>query len=107
MDDQDGLYWSSNMLQAVDTRAQYLDLDQTLQGDQYAMIRDLYLQRKAFQIAEKRATQLMYLSLMMTQKIRQMRMKTLKDEIKVLLGLRVGQYLDFDHTYSMMNKVII
>lgn len=78
MDDQDGLYWSSNMLQAVDTRAQYLDLDQTLQGDQYAMIRDLYLQRKAFQIAEKRATQLMYLSLMMTQKIRQMRMKTLK-----------------------------
>ena len=71
------------------------------------MIRDLYLQRKAFQIAEKRATQLMYLSLMMTQKIRQMRIKTLKDEIKVLLGLRVGQYLDFDHTYSMMNKVII
>ncbi|MCU4334756.1 VacJ family lipoprotein [Acinetobacter pittii] len=54
MDDQDGLYWSSNMLQAVDTRAQYLDLDQTLQGDQYAMIRDLYLQRKAFQIAEKK-----------------------------------------------------
>ncbi|MCU4444202.1 VacJ family lipoprotein [Acinetobacter pittii] len=54
MDDQEGLYWSSNMLQAVDTRAQYLDLDQTLQGDQYAMIRDLYLQRKAFQIAEKK-----------------------------------------------------
>lgn len=54
MDDQDGLYWSSNLLQAVDTRAQYLDLDQTLQGDQYAMIRDLYLQRKAFQIAEKK-----------------------------------------------------
>lgn len=78
MDDQEGLYWSSNMLQAVDTRAQYLDLDQTLQGDQYAMIRDLYLQRKAFQIAEKRATQLMYLSLMMTQKIHQMRIKTLK-----------------------------
>ncbi|EOQ61689.1 hypothetical protein F935_02459 [Acinetobacter calcoaceticus ANC 3811] len=54
MDDQEGLYWSSNVLQAVDTRAQYLDLDQTLQGDQYAMIRDLYLQRKAFQIAEKK-----------------------------------------------------
>jgi len=54
LDDQDGLYWSSNLLQAIDTRAQYLDLDQTLQGDQYAMIRDLYLQRKAFQIAEKK-----------------------------------------------------
>lgn len=66
------------MLQAVDTRAQYLDLDQTLQGDQYAMIRDLYLQRKAFQIAEKRVTQLMYLSLMMIQKIHLMRIKTLK-----------------------------
>lgn len=78
MDDQEGLYWSSNMLQAVDTRAQYLDLDQTLQGDQYAMIRDLYLQRKAFQIAEKRVTQLMYLSLMMIQKIHLMRIKTLK-----------------------------
>jgi Surface lipoprotein len=48
------LYWSTNVLQAVDTRAQYLDLDQTIQGDQYAMIRDLYLQRKAFQIAEKK-----------------------------------------------------
>jgi phospholipid-binding lipoprotein MlaA len=54
MDNQDGLYWSTNVLQAVDTRAQYLDLDQTIQGDQYAMIRDLYLQRKAFQIAEKK-----------------------------------------------------
>ncbi|MFX6439262.1 MlaA family lipoprotein, partial [Acinetobacter baumannii] len=49
-----GLYWSTNVLQAIDTRAQYLDLDQTIQGDQYAMIRDLYLQRKAFQIAEKK-----------------------------------------------------
>ncbi|HEM7451724.1 VacJ family lipoprotein [Acinetobacter nosocomialis] len=54
MDNQDGLYWSTNVLQAIDTRAQYLDLDQTIQGDQYAMIRDLYLQRKAFQIAEKK-----------------------------------------------------
>lgn len=54
LDDQDGLYWSSNVLQAIDTRAQYLDIDQTLQGDQYAMLRDLYLQRKAFEIAEKK-----------------------------------------------------
>lgn len=41
-------------------RAQYLDLDQTIQGDQYAMIRDLYLQRKAFQIAEKKVIRQMY-----------------------------------------------
>lgn len=66
MDNQDGLYWSTNVLQAIDTRAQYLDLDQTIQGDQYAMIRDLYLQRKAFQIAEKKVIQQTYLLLMMT-----------------------------------------
>ena len=66
MDDQDGMYWSTNLLQAVDTRAQYLDLDQTIQGDQYAMIRDLYLQRKAFQIAEKKVIRQMCLLLMMT-----------------------------------------
>lgn len=66
MDDQDGLYWSTNLLQAVDTRAQYLDLDQTIQGDQYAMIRDLYLQRKAFQIAEKKVIRQMCLLSMMT-----------------------------------------
>ncbi len=55
MDDQDGLYWSTNMLQAIDTRAQVLDIEQILQGDKYAVIRDLYLQRKNFQIAEKKA----------------------------------------------------
>ncbi|MCU4413473.1 VacJ family lipoprotein [Acinetobacter sp. WU_MDCI_Axc73] len=54
MEDQDGLYWSTNMLQAIDTRAQVLDIEQILQGDKYAVIRDLYLQRKNFQIAEKK-----------------------------------------------------
>lgn len=54
LDDHDGLYWSSNVLQAVDTRSQILDIEQVLQGDKYAVIRDLYLQRKAFQIAEKK-----------------------------------------------------
>lgn len=54
MDDQDGLYWSTNVLQAIDTRAQVLDIEQILQGDKYALIRDLYLQRKNFQIAEKK-----------------------------------------------------
>ena len=42
------------MLQAIDTRAQVLDIEQILQGDKYALIRDLYLQRKNFQIAEKK-----------------------------------------------------
>lgn len=54
LDDQDGLYWSGNVLQAVDIRSQVLDVESVLQGDKYAMIRDLYLQRKSFQIAEKK-----------------------------------------------------
>ena len=54
MEDQDGLYYSTNALQVVDTRAQVLDIEETLKGDKYAMIRDIYLQRKSFQIADKR-----------------------------------------------------
>ncbi|MFW2056367.1 VacJ family lipoprotein [Acinetobacter haemolyticus] len=54
LDDQDGIYWSTNVLQAIDTRSQILDIEETLRGDKYSMIRDFYLQRKAFQIAEKR-----------------------------------------------------
>lgn len=54
LDDQEGIYWSTNVLQAVDARSQILDIEESLKGDKYAMIRDFYLQRKAFQIAEKR-----------------------------------------------------
>ena len=53
LDDQKGIYWSTNLLQAVDARSQILDIEESLKGDKYAMIRDFYLQRKAFQIAEK------------------------------------------------------
>ncbi|OFW43502.1 MAG: VacJ family lipoprotein [Acinetobacter sp. GWC1_38_13] len=53
LDDQQGIYWSTNVLQAIDARAQVLDIEESLKGDKYAMIRDFYLQRKAFQIAEK------------------------------------------------------
>ncbi|EXB45547.1 vacJ like lipofamily protein [Acinetobacter baumannii 146457] len=54
LDDQDGIYWSTNVLQAVDARSQILDIEESLKGDKYSMIRDFYLQRKAFQISEKR-----------------------------------------------------
>ncbi|KXZ69858.1 MlaA family lipoprotein [Acinetobacter venetianus] len=54
LDDQEGIYWSTNVLQAIDARSQILDIEESLQGDKYSMIRDFYLQRKAFQIAEKR-----------------------------------------------------
>jgi phospholipid-binding lipoprotein MlaA len=54
LDDQQGIYWSTNVLQAVDARSQILDIEESLKGDKYSMIRDFYLQRKSFQIAEKR-----------------------------------------------------
>ncbi|ENW06666.1 MlaA family lipoprotein [Acinetobacter beijerinckii] len=54
LDDQDGILWSTNVLQAIDARSQILDIEESLKGDKYAMIRDFYLQRKAFQIAEKK-----------------------------------------------------
>ncbi|RZF50146.1 VacJ family lipoprotein [Acinetobacter halotolerans] len=54
LDDQDGIYWSTNLLQVVDARSQILEVEESLKGDRYSMIRDFYLQRKAFQIAEKR-----------------------------------------------------
>lgn len=37
----------------IDARSQYLDLESALQGDRYAAMRDIYLQRKSFEIAEK------------------------------------------------------
>jgi phospholipid-binding lipoprotein MlaA len=54
LDDQEGILWSTNVLQAIDARSQILDIEESLKGDKYAMIRDFYLQRKAFQIAEKK-----------------------------------------------------
>ena len=54
LDDQDGLYWGEIAWRGVDTRASLLDLDSVLQGDQYAALRDIYLQRKSFEIAKKR-----------------------------------------------------
>ncbi|OFE43154.1 VacJ family lipoprotein [Acinetobacter towneri] len=54
LDDNDRLYWSEQVMRGVDTRSQLLDVEQVLQGDKYAAIRDIYLQRKNFEIAEKK-----------------------------------------------------
>lgn len=54
LDDNDRLYWSEQVMRGVDTRSQLLDVEQALQGDKYAAIRDIYLQRKNFEIAEKK-----------------------------------------------------
>ncbi|TCB32336.1 VacJ family lipoprotein [Acinetobacter sp. ANC 4910] len=51
--DNDGLYWSDQLLRGIDARAQILDVEDVLQGDRYAAIRDIYLQRKNFEIAQK------------------------------------------------------
>lgn len=54
LDDHDGLYWGEIAWRGVDTRARLLDLENVLQGDKYAAMRDIYLQRKNFEIAQKR-----------------------------------------------------
>ena len=41
-------------MRGLDTRSQILDVEKVLQGDKYAAIRDIYLQRKNFEIAEKK-----------------------------------------------------
>lgn len=52
--DDDAIGWGNAMVGGIDTRSQYLDLDGSLQGDRYAALRDIYLQRKSFEIAELR-----------------------------------------------------
>lgn len=47
-------YWADQTLRAVDARSQLLDLESVLQGDKYSAMRDIYLQRKNFVIAEKK-----------------------------------------------------
>ena len=54
LEDHDGLYWADQSLRGIDARSQILDIEDVLQGDKYAAIRDIYLQRKNFAIAEKK-----------------------------------------------------
>lgn len=54
LEDYDELYWGEQVLRGIDARSQLLDIEDVLQGDKYAAIRDIYLQRKSFSIAEKK-----------------------------------------------------
>ena len=54
LEDHDGLYWSEQVLRGIDARSQLLEIEDVLQGDKYSAIRDIYLQRKNFSIAEKK-----------------------------------------------------
>lgn len=55
-DDYPSLYWSDLGLAAIDLRSNLIDMESGLQGDRYSAIRDIYLQRKKFLIAEKKGT---------------------------------------------------
>lgn len=50
----DKIYWSYNAVDGIDARAQFLELDSIVQGDQYAALRDVYLQRRNYEIATRR-----------------------------------------------------
>lgn len=54
LEDNDRLYYSEQFLRGIDSRSHILDLEEALQGDKYAAIRDIYLQRKNFEIAQKK-----------------------------------------------------
>lgn len=54
LEDHDGLYWGDQVWRAIDTRSEILDVEDVLTGDRYAQIRDIYLQRTNYLIAEKK-----------------------------------------------------
>ncbi|USI85770.1 VacJ family lipoprotein [Acinetobacter johnsonii] len=54
LEDEEGLYWGEQTLRGIDVRSQLIDIEGAIQGDKYSSIRDIYLQRKNFIIAEKK-----------------------------------------------------
>lgn len=54
LEDEEGLYWAEQSLRGIDVRSQLIDIEGAIQGDKYSSIRDIYLQRKNFIIAEKK-----------------------------------------------------
>ena len=54
LENEEGLYWAEQTLRGIDVRSQLMDIEGAIQGDKYSSIRDIYLQRKNFIIAEKK-----------------------------------------------------
>ena len=54
LENEEGLYWAEQTLHGIDVRSQLIDIEGAIQGDKYSSIRDIYLQRKNFIIAEKK-----------------------------------------------------
>ncbi|MEE1122230.1 MAG: VacJ family lipoprotein, partial [Acinetobacter pseudolwoffii] len=50
-------YWTDQFWRAIDNRSEILDGEGVLTGDRYAQIRDIYLQRTNYAIAEKKGTE--------------------------------------------------
>lgn len=48
---QNSTYWGLNLLQGVDARSRFIGVEDLVQGDQYALLRDLYLQRRQYLIS--------------------------------------------------------
>ena len=54
LENEEGLYWAEQTLRGIDVRSQLIDIEGAIHGDKYSSIRDIYLQRKNFIIAEKK-----------------------------------------------------
>lgn len=52
--DQTGLVWGNRVMGAINARSRLLEYESALQGDKYASIRDIYLQRLNYTIAQKK-----------------------------------------------------
>lgn len=52
--DQDGYIWGNRLMGGINARSRLLEFESALQGDRYAAIRDIYLQRQGYNIAKKK-----------------------------------------------------
>ncbi|MFW1858981.1 VacJ family lipoprotein [Acinetobacter defluvii] len=52
--DQDGYIWGNRLMGGINARSRLLEFEGALQGDRYAAIRDIYLQRQGYNIAKKK-----------------------------------------------------
>lgn len=52
--DQSGYIWGNRFMGGINARSRLLEFEGALQGDRYAAIRDIYLQRQGYNIAQKK-----------------------------------------------------
>ncbi|MDM1763819.1 MULTISPECIES: VacJ family lipoprotein [unclassified Acinetobacter] len=52
--DQSGYIWGNRFMGGINARSRLLEFEDALQGDRYAAIRDIYLQRQGYNIAQKK-----------------------------------------------------